>query len=83
MDKEERRNTSDENQAEDSQDFQNISREVRERQSPSEGEEGTEEDRSQWEKTRDLHEEAKQITEKADASNTASTLHNNREHSEG
>jgi len=68
MDKEERRDLSDEQREEDPQDFENISREVRERQSPSLGEEGTEEDRKQWEKTRDLHEEAKQITEKADAS---------------
>ena len=68
MDKEERRDNSGEHQEEDPQDFENISREVRKRQSPSVGEEGTEEDRMQWEKTRDLHEEAKQITEKADAS---------------
>ena len=68
MDREERRDTSDEQKEEHPQDFENISREVRERQSPSVGEEGTEEDRKQWEKTRDLHEEAKQITEKADSS---------------
>jgi hypothetical protein len=68
MDKEERRGTSDEQKEEHPQYFENISREVRERQSPSAGEEGTEEDRKQWEKTRNLHEEAKQITEKADAS---------------
>jgi len=68
MDKEVSRDTSDEQKEEHPQDFENISREVRERQSPAVGEEGTEEDRRQWEKTRDLHEEAKQITEKADAS---------------
>jgi len=67
MDKEKRRDTSDKHE-EDPQDFENISREVRQGQSPAVGEEGTEEDRKQWEKTRDLHEEAKQITEKADAS---------------
>jgi len=67
MDKEERRDTSDKHK-EDPQDFENISREVRQGQSPTVDEEGTEEDRKQWEKTRDLHEEAKQITEKADAS---------------
>ena len=66
MDKEERRDTSDEQKEEDPRAFENISGEVREGQSPSIGEEGTEEDRRQWEKTRDLHEEAKQITEKAD-----------------
>ena len=66
MDKEERRNTSDEQKEEDPRAFEDISREVREGQSPSIGEEGTEEDRRQWEKTRDLHEEAKQITGKAD-----------------
>ena len=68
MDKEERRDNSGEQKEEHPKDFENISREVRERQSPSVGEEGTEEDRKQWEKTRDLHEEAKQITEKSDAS---------------
>jgi hypothetical protein len=64
MDREERRETAGE---EDDQAFENVGREVRERQSPSIGEEGTEEDRRQWEKTRDLHEEAKQISEKTDA----------------
>jgi len=68
MDEEERRDASGEHQEEDPQDFENISREVRKGQSPAIGEEGTEEDRRQWEKTRDLHEEAKQITEKADES---------------
>jgi hypothetical protein len=68
MDKEERRDTSDEQKEEDPRAFESISREECEGQSPSLGEEGTEEDRRQWEKTRDLHEEAKQITEKADES---------------
>jgi len=68
MDKEERWDTSGKHQEKDSQDFENLSREERGGQSPSVGEEGTEEDRRQWEKTRDLHEEAKQITEKADES---------------
>jgi len=51
---------------EDHQSFEPVTREVREEQSPSVGEEGTEEDRRQWQKTRDLHKEAEQITEKAD-----------------
>jgi hypothetical protein len=69
MDEEERQYTLGKHQEQDPQDFENISREVRERQSPSVGEEGTEEDRRQWERTRDLHEEAKQITENADQPN--------------
>ena len=63
MDREERRDTAGKH-LEDPQDFENISHEVRERQSPS----GGEEDCKLWKKTRDLHEEAKQITEKADQS---------------
>jgi hypothetical protein len=66
MDQEEQRDTPGEEQ-EDPRDFEGVGREVREGQSPSVGEEGTEEERGQWEKTRDLHEEAKQVTEKADA----------------
>ena len=54
-------------QDEDPQAFDKAGRKVREGQSPQVGEEGTEEDRRQWKKTRDLHEEAKQISEKADA----------------
>ncbi len=68
MGKEERQDTSGKHQEEDPQAFENISREDREGQSPNMGEEGTEEDRSQWEKTRDLHEEAKRLPEKADES---------------
>jgi hypothetical protein len=48
------------------EDFEPVTREVREGQSPSVGEEGTEEDREQWQKTRDLHKEAEQISKKAD-----------------
>ena len=48
MGKEERQDTSGKHQEEDPQAFENISREDREGQSPSMGEEGTEEDRSQW-----------------------------------
>lgn len=69
MGKEERQDTSGKHQEEDPQAFENISREEREGQSSTMGEEGTEEDRSQWERTRNLHEEAMQITEKADESN--------------
>ncbi len=54
MDKEERQDTSDE-QEEDPRAFENVSREERGEQSPGIGEEGTEEDRRQWERTRDLH----------------------------
>ena len=68
MDQEERRDTPVEHQEEGPRDFENISRGVREGQSPSVGEEGTEEERRQWEETRDLREEAKQVTEKADES---------------
>ncbi len=67
MDREERRESAGGQGEENPQAFENVGREVRERQSPSIGEEGTEEDRRQWEKTRNLHEEAKQISEKADA----------------
>jgi hypothetical protein len=66
MNEEEWQDTSGERQDEDPQSFENISREEREDQSPAVGEEGTEEERRQWERTRDLHEEAEQVTEKAD-----------------
>lgn len=82
MDKKERRNNSGEHQDKDPQDFDNISREVRESQSPAVGEAGTEEDRRQWEKTRDLHEEAKHITEKAEQSQRKAEEENN-DHSQG
>lgn len=81
MDKEERRDNPGEHQEEDPQDFDNISREVRESQSPAVGEEGTEEDRRQWEKARDLHEEAKHMTEKADQSHRKENENN--DHSQG
>jgi hypothetical protein len=50
---------------EDSQRFEKITREVREEQSPSTGDEGTEVDRRQWEKTRDISKEASVIPEEA------------------
>ena len=67
MDREEQRDQTGGQGEEETRAFEKVGREVRERQSPSIGEEGTEEDRRQWEKTRDLHEEARQVTEKADA----------------
>ena len=82
MDKEERRDTSGKHQEKDPHDFENLSHEERGGQSPSVGEEGTEEDRSQWEKTRDLHEEAKRITEKADEHHRKAE-EGNHDHSEG
>ena len=66
MDKEERRDTSGEHQEEDPRAFENIGREEREGQSPAVGEEGSEVERGQWERTRDLHDEAKGVTNKAD-----------------
>jgi hypothetical protein len=50
---------------EDSQRFEEITREVREEQSPSTGDEGTEADRRQWEKTRNISKEASEIPEEA------------------
>jgi hypothetical protein len=79
---EERRDTSSERQEEDPRAFENISREEREGQSPSIGEEGTEEDRRQWKRTRDLHEESKQVTENADESNRKGEG-GRRDHSQG
>jgi hypothetical protein len=81
MAKEERREMSGEHQ-EDPQAFENISREARKGQSPSLGEEGTEEDRRQWERTRDLHEESKQVTEHADDSNRKG-VEGSHDHSQG
>src|SRR5215213_5866645 len=75
MGREKRRNTSGKHREEDPQNFENISHEVRKGQSPSVGEEGTEKDRRQWEKTRDLHEEAKQFSEKSDASHQEAENH--------
>ncbi len=45
--------------------FEQTTREVREKQSPSMGEQGTDEDRRQWEKPRDLGEELAEIPEEA------------------
>ncbi len=76
MGNEERRDTS----GEDRREFASIGREAREEQSPAVGEAGTEEDRRRWEKTRDLHEEAKQVTDKADQSHLREGDH---DHPEG
>ena len=81
MDREERRDTSGEHQEEDPRGFENVGRGVREMQSPGVGEEGSEEDRRQWEKTRDLHEEAEQVTHWADARHGRGG--EERDHSEG
>lgn len=64
MSEEERQGNAD--RREDPRGFEPVTREVREEQSPSVGEEGTEEDRRQWQKTRDQRKEAEQITEKTD-----------------
>ncbi len=64
MDNEERRDAAGGQREEDPAGFERIGRETREGQSPNVAEEGTEEDRRQWEKTRDLHEEARQVAEK-------------------
>ncbi len=45
--------------------FEQTTREVREEQSPSTGDEGTEEDRQQWEQPRDISEEVAAIPEEA------------------
>lgn len=58
MDRDERRDTAGGEREEDPRRFQRTTREAREGQSPATGEEGTEEDRRQWEKTRDLSKEA-------------------------
>ncbi len=50
---------------EDPRRFEKTTREVREEQSPSMGDEGTEEDRQQWEKPRDISEEVAVIPEEA------------------
>jgi hypothetical protein len=51
---------------EDPRRFERIGREARKGQSPKPGEEGTEEERRQWEKTRDMSKEIDAIPEEAD-----------------
>jgi len=53
-------------QEEDPRRFERIGREARKEQSPSISEEGTEEERRQWEKTRDMSKEIDAIPEQAD-----------------
>ena len=65
MDQDEQRDTTGGQLEEDPRRFEKTNREVREEQSPSTGEEGTEEDRQQWEKTRDISKEVDAIPEEA------------------
>jgi hypothetical protein len=61
MDREEKRDEAD--KREDPRSFEKITREEREEQSPRLAEEGAEEDRRQWQKTRDLRAEAEESPE--------------------
>ena len=65
MNQEEQRDSTSGQREEDPQRFEKTTREVREEQSPSTGDEGTEEDRQQWEKPRDISEEVAAIPEAA------------------
>jgi hypothetical protein len=65
MNKEEQRDARGEQREEGPRRFEKTTREVREEQSPSTGDEGTEEDRQQWEKLRDISEEVAAIPEEA------------------
>ena len=65
MDQDEQRDTTGGQREEDPRRFEKTTREVREEQSPSTGEEGTEEDRQQWEKTRDISKKVDAIPEEA------------------
>ena len=65
MDQDEQRDTTGGQREEDPRRFENIPREVREEQSTSTGEEVTEEDRRQWERTRDISKEVDAIPEEA------------------
>jgi hypothetical protein len=65
MDRDEQRDTAGGQQEEVPRRFERTTREVREEQSPSTGDEGTEEDRQQWEKPRDISEEVAAIPEEA------------------
>jgi hypothetical protein len=65
MNQDEQRDTSGGNREEDPRRFEKTTREVREEQSPSTGDEGTEEDRQQWEKPRDISEEVAAMPEEA------------------
>ena len=65
MNEDEQRDTTGGPREEDPRRFEKTTREVREEQSPSTGDEGTEEDRQQWEKPRDISEEVAAIPEEA------------------
>jgi hypothetical protein len=65
MGQDEQRETTSGQREEDPRRFERTTREVREEQSPNPGEEGTEEDRQQWENPRDIGEEKAAIPEEA------------------
>ncbi len=65
MDQNEQRDTAGGQREEDPRSFERTAREVREEQSPSTGEEGTEEDRQRWEKPRDISKEVAAMPEEA------------------
>jgi hypothetical protein len=65
MNQDEQRDTTGGEREEDPRRFEKTTREVREGQSPSTGEEGTEEDRQQWEEPRDISEEVAAVPEEA------------------
>ncbi len=65
MNQDEQRDTTGGKREEAPRRFEKTTREVREEQSPSTGDEGTEEDRQQWEKPRDISEEVAAIPEEA------------------
>ena len=65
MAQDERRDATRRQREEDPRHFEQTTREVREEQSPSTGEEGTEEERQQWEKPRDMSQEVDAISEEA------------------
>ena len=65
MNQDEQRETTGGKREEAPRRFEQTTREVREVQSPSTGDEGTEEDRQQWEKPRDISEEVAAMPEEA------------------
>ena len=65
MNQDEHRDTAGGKREEAPRRFEETTREVREGHSPSTGDEGTEEDRQQWEKPRDISGEVSAIPEEA------------------
>ena len=65
MNQDEQRDTTGGEREKDPRGFEKTTREVREEQIPGTGDEGTEEDRQQWEKPRDVSEEVAAIPEEA------------------